>query len=753
MTAPQAGRIFISYRRDDSAGYAGRIYDRLAAHFGNDAIFMDVDTIAAGLDFVEVLENAVQSCDVLVALIGRQWLNIKDKAGKQRLENPQDFVRIEVAAALNRSIRVIPVLVDGTPMPNSDQLPSNLESLARRNAVLVNHYSFHNDANRLIEQLELALKAAEESKILKAKELKEKEAQKKHQAEIENLLSQADIAFNLQDWELAKEKLEALLTLEPRHAHAQVKLAIVERKQREIKEEILAEEKAKQEAARKAIKEKAERDAAEKAVKERAEREAAEKAAKEKIEREAAEKTTKEKEERETAEKTVREKAEREAAQKAARERVTHEKEKRKAIVSPRKIPKLVYIGVIGLFFITICIPLSYLGYHQLGAILRTSDTFTDDDLAISSSGWPMENHDAARTGNNSAERTLSPPLELLWDKDLKSLYNFNSQELSVFNSKVALSGSGSNGHQVYMLNASTGDVLWDFTLTGGGGGSMGVTPVFGSNRVFFGGQSDDNLYALYDDTGKVSWQRSGFGSLYASQLATVKDRLYVPSWKYGVLAYQSNSGMPLWQIWERGAGGNTLPTAIRNEMVFGEVNVSDAPNMIVALDINSGAKIWEYSGVETTFSWIVTGSKQVYIKLSENTIVALNMTDGSVNWKRELNVVELGRGGTAALMKDRLYVTVWEYEQGGGGIIAIDIHTGETLWESSVGSTLHIATANEIIYSSGSNILYALSPTDGNIVWSTPIECEWGAHLAIADGKLFAASICHRIYAFANEN
>ena len=165
---PHTGRIFISYRRADSAGYAGRIYDRLAAHFGKESIFMDVDTIQAGLDFVDVLENAVQSCDVLVAFIGRQWLNITDEDGNRRLDNPQDFVRIEVAAALSRGIRVIPVLVDGTSMPDSDQLPNDLELLARRNAVPVTHQSFHNDANRLIEQLELALKAAEASKILKA---------------------------------------------------------------------------------------------------------------------------------------------------------------------------------------------------------------------------------------------------------------------------------------------------------------------------------------------------------------------------------------------------------------------------------------------------------------------------------------------------------------------------------------------------------------------------------------------------------
>ncbi|MGD8404526.1 MAG: TIR domain-containing protein [Anaerolineales bacterium] len=327
MTPPQTGRIFISYRRADSAGYAGRIYDRLAAHFGKDAIFMDVDTIEAGLDFVEVLENAVQSCDVLVALIGRQWLNIKDDTGIRRLDNPQDFVRIEVAAALNRSIRVIPVLVDGTPMPNSDQLPSNLKLLARRNAVPVTHYSFHNDANRLIEQLELALKAAEESKFLKAEKLKEKEAQEKRKAEIENLLSQADIALDLQDWELAQEKLEAVLMLEPEQAQAQVKLAIVERKLREKEEKHLADEEAKQEAAKKAEQERKAHELLELEERARKKREFVER---EKTDREAAEKaamviaeqSAAEKAEREDYENATRDKAESKVVEKAALEKV-----------------------------------------------------------------------------------------------------------------------------------------------------------------------------------------------------------------------------------------------------------------------------------------------------------------------------------------------------------------------------------------------------------------------------------------------
>lgn len=176
MSTPQKGRIFISYRRIDSAGYAGRIFDRLSAHFGAEAVFMDVDTIEAGLDFVEVLQNAVLSCDVLVALIGRQWLNVTDEAGKRRLDNPEDFVHIEIVAALSRDIRVIPVLVDGAGMPRSTELPENLKPLARRNALQVDHQTFNADAYRLIAQLELALKAAEESKIAKARALRQEQA-------------------------------------------------------------------------------------------------------------------------------------------------------------------------------------------------------------------------------------------------------------------------------------------------------------------------------------------------------------------------------------------------------------------------------------------------------------------------------------------------------------------------------------------------------------------------------------------------
>ena len=146
-------RIFISYRRDDSAGHTGRIFDRLSDHFGQDSIFMDVDTISPGRDFVDAVRQAVGSCDRLVAVIGREWLSISDTPGSRRLDDPDDLVRLEVATALERGIRVVPVLVQGARMPGAADLPDALKVLATRNALEVSDRRFHSDVQRLIEAL------------------------------------------------------------------------------------------------------------------------------------------------------------------------------------------------------------------------------------------------------------------------------------------------------------------------------------------------------------------------------------------------------------------------------------------------------------------------------------------------------------------------------------------------------------------------------------------------------------------------
>jgi TIR domain len=158
MSAADVGRVFISYRRQESSGLAGRLYDRLAARFGDDQVFMDVDTIALGVDFAEVIAQAVSTCQVLVAVIGPRWLTATDTDGRRRLDDPDDLVRLEIGAALERDIRVIPILVEGAVIPRRQQLPEALAGLARRNALSVRHESFRADADRLLAAVEPILR-------------------------------------------------------------------------------------------------------------------------------------------------------------------------------------------------------------------------------------------------------------------------------------------------------------------------------------------------------------------------------------------------------------------------------------------------------------------------------------------------------------------------------------------------------------------------------------------------------------------
>lgn len=153
--APSPGRVFISYRREETAYAAGWLFDRLADHFGRDQIFKDVDSIQLGDDFVEVISTAVSACDVLLALIGDQWLTITDEHGRIRLEDANDFVRLEIEAAVSRDIRIIPVLVDGARMPRSDELPPSLAKLGRRQALELSAIDF--DTGRLLKVLDSTL--------------------------------------------------------------------------------------------------------------------------------------------------------------------------------------------------------------------------------------------------------------------------------------------------------------------------------------------------------------------------------------------------------------------------------------------------------------------------------------------------------------------------------------------------------------------------------------------------------------------
>jgi TIR domain len=148
-----AGKIFINYRREDSIAVAGRLRDRLAETFGPDNLFMDVDNIPVGINFEEYLKSQVAACDVVLSVIGPNWLNAKDETDQRRLDKPDDFVAIELAAALARDILVIPVLVDGTRMPKASELPASLKPFALRNAIQIRNTNFSSDAEQLITKM------------------------------------------------------------------------------------------------------------------------------------------------------------------------------------------------------------------------------------------------------------------------------------------------------------------------------------------------------------------------------------------------------------------------------------------------------------------------------------------------------------------------------------------------------------------------------------------------------------------------
>src|SRR5687767_9164841 len=141
--------VFVSYRREDAAGHAGRLVDRLTARFGADGVFMDVQDIAPGDKFAASIDDTIARCDCLVAVIGPRWVDLM----QQRPQGLEDFVRHEIGAALRRDITVVPVLVGGARMPSRHELPADLAALSQRNAVEIRDDRFEDDVARLGDAL------------------------------------------------------------------------------------------------------------------------------------------------------------------------------------------------------------------------------------------------------------------------------------------------------------------------------------------------------------------------------------------------------------------------------------------------------------------------------------------------------------------------------------------------------------------------------------------------------------------------
>ena len=146
--------LFISYRREDSSVWAGRLFDRLANELGKECVFRDIHTIRPGADFAMVIADHIARCDVLLAVIGPKWLTLETDKGLRRLDDPVDFVKTEIHTALKLGKLIIPCLVDSAPMPKLSELPSDLAPLANHNALIVSDSYFDYDINRLLQAID-----------------------------------------------------------------------------------------------------------------------------------------------------------------------------------------------------------------------------------------------------------------------------------------------------------------------------------------------------------------------------------------------------------------------------------------------------------------------------------------------------------------------------------------------------------------------------------------------------------------------
>ena len=155
---PELPRIFLCYRRDDTPDAAGRLHDRLVDAFGAERVFMDIDSMPLGIDFVDHVAEQIGRCKAVIVMIGKRWRTIKDKKRRRRLDNKDDPVRAEIRAALQQKIPVIPVTVQNAAMPSAEDLPDDIRLLARRNGIELNAIRWRTDVERLIKELDRVMK-------------------------------------------------------------------------------------------------------------------------------------------------------------------------------------------------------------------------------------------------------------------------------------------------------------------------------------------------------------------------------------------------------------------------------------------------------------------------------------------------------------------------------------------------------------------------------------------------------------------
>lgn len=161
----QTGKLFISYRRSDARGIAGRLSDTLGAYFGDERVFRDIESIEGGADFGNVIEESLQTADAVIVMIGPDWLSLKDDKGQRRIDDPEDWVAEEIAVAMQLKKPVFPVLVENASMPRAEELPEKLKPLTRYNAISISDDRWKTDVERLGKIISFEIPSASERRL------------------------------------------------------------------------------------------------------------------------------------------------------------------------------------------------------------------------------------------------------------------------------------------------------------------------------------------------------------------------------------------------------------------------------------------------------------------------------------------------------------------------------------------------------------------------------------------------------------
>jgi outer membrane protein assembly factor BamB len=363
---------------------------------------------------------------------------------------------------------------------------------------------------------------------------------------------------------------------------------------------------------------------------------------------------------------------------------------------------------------------------------------------------WPMYGYDGGNTFCNRHERTLVPPLAEVWEVTLGGYLDGVVVSSGIV---LAAGGQGRNrNHKVYALDAQNGHQLWTFTLPGGVGGAIGMTPACLGDLAFFGGQSDKNIYAVHLRSGELRWQHGEINSMFSASPKVAEGVLYVNSNQSGLWAFDPKSGTEKW----RNDGGRQADIAITGGKLLRPGGAYGG--VLVALDAQTGAQSWHHTEGSTSFRLAATddmvyavcaGATPTKITESGNyrrfkydRIAAFNIRDGKKVWETQLK--EDAHYGGLLVLGDFLYAATRA-----GGIYCLVAQNGTIRKERRFvdGHGGLVATSN-VLFATSRHSVVALAPDTLETLWATPISGF--QELAVANGRLYVAA-GSRIVAFAN--